>query len=496
MTEAARPEEEGLARVEPDAGALVESLRAFGYDLPTAIADLVDNSIAAVARNVWIDFRWNGAESTISLRDDGKGMTSDELLQAMRLGSRSPTEARAAGDLGRFGLGLKTASFSQARLVGVRTGNGVATAELCWDLDLVHRMKSWVVRKSLPELLSRAAGPRVATPGTVVIWGSLDRLVGSEPAGNQAARDHFYRSANEVSSHLRKTFCDYLRAGELNIHINGNKLKAWDPFLERHIATQSLPVERIPCGPGSVEVSGYVLPHHSKLTDAEYELAAGGADWTSRQGFYVFRNRRLLAAGTWLALGFQKERHHELARIRVDLPNVLDEAWQLDVKKSIATPPPYVRDDLKRIARMVRSIAAHVYKHRGAKLVPNSQSEKTFLWVPYKRHGRSFYKLDRDHPLVASARDACREPSAIYALLRVIEETVPTPLISIREAEEPKSHGAPFEGDSSSEVLKIMRATYNAMIARGQSPADALRRLAHIEPFDRFPELLETFGPE
>lgn len=495
MTRAERPEEEDLARAEPDPGSLAESLRAFGYDLPTAVADLIDNSVAAGARNVWVDFSWNGADSTISIRDDGRGMSPDALLQAMRLGSRSPAEERSANDLGRFGLGLKTASFSQARLVGVRTADGAGTAELCWDLDLVRR-KGWVVRKTLPELLSRAAGPPMKATGTVVVWGSLDRLVGREGAGNEAARDHFYRSADDVSAHLRATFCDYLRTSELNIHINGTRLKAWDPFLERHVATQPLPVERIPCGPGFVEVAGYVLPHHSKLTDAEYELAAGGADWTSRQGFYVFRNRRLLASGTWLGLGFQKERHHELARIRVDIPNVLDEAWQLDVKKSVATPPRNVRDDLKRIARIVRNVAAHVYKHRGAKLVPHSQSEKTFLWVPYKRHGRSFYRLDRDHPLVESARAACREPNAIYALLRVIEETVPTPLISIREAEEPKSHGAPFEGDSSAEVMKIMRATYDAMIARGQSREDALRRLAHIEPFDRFPELLETFGPE
>jgi len=92
-----------------------ESLRAFGYDLPNAIADLVDNSILAEARNIWIDFKCDGENSSICVTDDGNGMSEREMLDSMRPGSRNPLDTRDPKDLGRYGLGLKTASFSQCR---------------------------------------------------------------------------------------------------------------------------------------------------------------------------------------------------------------------------------------------------------------------------------------------------------------------------------------------------------------------------------------------
>ena len=100
----------------PIPSALVNSLRAFGYALDTAVADLIDNSITAHARRIDIRFDWNSGAPRISLTDDGDGMPEIELVAALRLGAINPAELRAADDLGRFGLGLKTASFSQARV--------------------------------------------------------------------------------------------------------------------------------------------------------------------------------------------------------------------------------------------------------------------------------------------------------------------------------------------------------------------------------------------
>src|SRR5262245_16230420 len=107
--------------VAPRAASLLESLRPFGYDLPTAVADLVDNSVTAGGRKIWVDFHWVGSASTIAVTDDGCGMTAEALVSAMRLGSKNPLDVRDKNDLGRFGLGLKTASFSQCRRVTVRT---------------------------------------------------------------------------------------------------------------------------------------------------------------------------------------------------------------------------------------------------------------------------------------------------------------------------------------------------------------------------------------
>jgi hypothetical protein len=116
---------------------MVESLRGFGYSTATAIADIVDNSISAGARNVWITFTYGGSASIISILDDGHGMSAEELLRAMTLGGISPLLQRSATDLGRFGLGLKTASFSQCRCLTVasRRSGHVSTSTRRWDLD-------------------------------------------------------------------------------------------------------------------------------------------------------------------------------------------------------------------------------------------------------------------------------------------------------------------------------------------------------------------------
>ena len=481
----------------PDPAALIESLRAFGYDLPAAIADLIDNSIAAQASKVWVTFSWRGPASTLSIRDNGKGMDNASMQKAIRLGSTSPLEKRKASDMGRFGLGLKTASFSQCRLVAIRSkAAGAAACERCWDLDLVERTHQWYVRTEIPPDLGADAQELTSTKsGTVVIWSRLDRTLGHGESTGTPDQQDFYRLADETSRHLQIIFSDFIRRGELEILVNETPLKGWDPFLEKHPATQEVGVEVLALDQAKVHVAAFVLPHFSKLSSSDYELAAGPDGWLASQGFYVYRNRRLLVAGDWLGLGLRKERHFELARIRVDISNTTDEDWQLDVKKSRAVPPATLRNDLKRIAKIVRQRASEVYKHRGARLIPHTNSEKLFLWVPTRRHGKTFYKLERTHPVLRAVEESCDEPGVFSALLRLLEETMPTALISIGSSEEPAAQAGPFEGVAASEVLKTMVAVYKAMRDFGQTKEDALRRLAHVEPFDRFPELLATFKP-
>src|SRR4051812_18044856 len=148
-TSSVGPEAYDLA--EPFAPAMIESLRAFGYNLPTAIADLLDNSITAGARNIWLNFFWDGAESYLTICDDGQGMTRKELFDAMRPGSRNPLEVRGQGDLGRFGLGLKTASFSQCRRLTVKSKvEGGRASTRCWDLDYVNQTNEWRLLRAIP----------------------------------------------------------------------------------------------------------------------------------------------------------------------------------------------------------------------------------------------------------------------------------------------------------------------------------------------------------
>ena len=360
---------------EPKAEAMIHSLRAFGYDLSTALADLIDNSIAADAKNVWLEFYWNGASSTIATYDDGDGMSDAELLAAMRPGSRSPLAKRDPADLGRYGLGLKTASFSQAKRVTIGAKQGDAAAVRCWDLDYVTQCGGWRLLRQGSETFVHRALPRLSAQasGAVVFWEVMDRIT---PEGTDTSSDkaqaRFYQRAEQVKAHLAMVFHRFLDPREnvgrapLKIWLNGQPVTAWDPFLSNEKATQLLTEEAVPLLGIRLTVKPYVLPHHSKISQETHKRASGVRGWNGQQGFYVYRNRRLLAAGTWLGLGFQQEEHYKLARIQLDIPNHMDAEWEIDVKKSRATPPHAIQQELKRLATATRSKAAAVYRHRGA----------------------------------------------------------------------------------------------------------------------------------
>jgi hypothetical protein len=158
--------------IEPNAPAMIESMRSVGYTAQAAVADLVDNSIAARARNVWATFHWDGVDSFVSITDDGWGMDEGSLTEAMRLGSRSPLEEREPSDMGRFGLGLKTASFSQCRRLTVwtRVSGQAGLSVRCWDLDYVDHAREWrLLKVAPPGPTARYAQLEELDSGTVVV---------------------------------------------------------------------------------------------------------------------------------------------------------------------------------------------------------------------------------------------------------------------------------------------------------------------------------------
>lgn len=164
--------------------------------------------------------------------------------------------------------------------------------------------------------------------------------------------------------------------------------------------------------------------------------------------------------------------------------------------KSRARPPEKLRRELARIGERTRSVAKRVYSHRGAKLLPAAGQERVFLWEQTAKHNQVFYRLNRDHPLVKQVRLACSDAPKLSALLRLIEETIPVPLIMTTDREMPDRTVGPFETTKDSEVLEVMRQVFASLKASGLSQNDALLRVAHIEPFGRFPELLQSLREE
>jgi hypothetical protein len=480
--------------VGPTADCLVESLRAFSYELPTAIADLVDNSITAGARRIWIDFSWAGAESVITVTDDGAGMPEQGLVSAMRLGSKSPLAVREPRDLGRFGLGLKTASFSQCRCLTVRSRvNGGGEATRRWDLDHVVRCNEWqLLRGSQPSADPHFARLAEMDSGTAVVWQRLDRLVAGQRTDSDRAQQLFLGRASRVCEHLAMVFHGLMKGpGAVRLMVNGRPLEPWDPFLQDDPASQTFPATQLRLRGSLVDVRPFVLPHHSKMPADKFAAAAGPNGWNAHQGFYVYRTGRLLVAGDWLGF-WPKEEHYKLARIKVEFPNDVDHDWSIDVTKSRALPPPSLRDELRVIGERARSLAKRVYTFRGAVLTPRSDQDRVFLWEPAIKHGGTAYRLNREHPLVKQAISLAADRGPLTALLRLIEETIPTALISIQNTESPTSLKGPFEGASEAHVREVMTQALRALTDAGHSRVEAVDRLRTIWPFELFPALLAT----
>lgn len=485
--------------VAPQPSALIESLRAFGYTTQTAIADIVDNSITAGARNIWIDFNWEGSDSTLSISDDGTGMTEAELIQAMRPGSRSPLEERGRGDLGRFGLGLKTASFSQCRRTSVISFTDKSGAVgWCWDLDVVGRTSEW---RLLPvDHSGRSMADRLASSksGTVVLWEKLDRILGSddEDEGEDEAHRRFLHLARTVREHISATYHRFMTGRRaVTFRVNGSPVEPWDPYVTGMAGLQRLEPELLPFHGEVIKIQPYVLPHRSRFTDDEFSRAGLNGRWNDLQGFYVYRSDRLLVAGDYLGLPFQKEEHYKLVRIAVDLPNTLDEHWQIDVRKSMANPPGSLRRDLARIAKTTRSKAVEVYRHRGKTLTRSGSQGIEQTWAERIRANKITYHLNRSHPLLAdflgSLTAAQRRQAAL--VLKLIEETVPVALIAINSSERDEEPTQPYEGDEAA-LRKAARAVYEGFLSRGLKPLDALERLGATYPFNTFPEIIATIA--
>lgn len=487
----AAPEQEVYEIVEPYAPAMIESLRAVGYDLSTAIADLVDNSLSAGATEIDVIFFWNGDASTIAVIDNGSGMSEEKLTEAMRIGA-DPTMPREPNDLGRFGLGLKTASFSQCRrfVVSAKT-DGTDFRTRCWDLDYVRSTREWRVLHN-GSTKSMEFSALIGISGTAVVWEHLDRLVSGTTTESAHDRDVFNSRIEEVERHLSMVFHRFLeRSRAVKLRVNGNPVKPWNPFLPSHPATQHPEPQILPIRGEMVVVDAYILPHHSKLTPLEYAEAGGPYGWVEHQGFYIYRNNRLLLYGDWLGLGVKKEEHYKLARISVNLPNTLDDLWGIDIKKSTARVPVQLKEPLARIGRATRERAVEIYRHRGSVVGRAHAEDNTFVWQQKVSHGKIFYRINRQHPLIRGIlSDEHPDPGALNASLRLIEESVPVPLIILNKAQKPEGESLPFEQAESGEVYELAIQIYQALVHTGVSREDAINRLYTMEPFNRLSEFI------
>jgi hypothetical protein len=367
----------------PSARRLMHSLRDIGYDLPAAVADLVDNSIDAQATNVGIRIGRQGADSFIRVADDGIGMTARELDEAMRYGSDRTYTGRA---LGRFGLGLKTASLSQCRrlTVATRTTRRGRIEIRRWDLDDVAHHDTWRLERRTPrECEPELLDPLTGTSGTVVMWESLDRVLGYRRPNGTAAMAALEAAADRITEHLEMVFHRFL-AGQarhrrrVRIRVDDTALTAWDPFARSEPRTQALQRQTIRLAhegrTHAVLVRPYVLPAQIQFTSPEAHIrAAGPGRWNRQQGLYIYRADRLIQSGGWNRVRTMDE-HSKLARIAVDVPPGADAAFGVNVSKMRVTLPSDVRRELAAIASGVVARAQDAYRQRVRLVSPEPTS--------------------------------------------------------------------------------------------------------------------------
>lgn len=414
-----------LLEVLPDPVSLIESMRAVGYTVEAAVADIVDNSISADAKNISIEYDASD-NPYVAILDDGDGMTPAGLTEAMRHG-RNPSDPRDPKDLGRFGLGLKTASLSQCRrLTVVSKKNGVTSART-WDLDVVQKTEKWViVIPSESEINDLPLSRRLEkyASGTLVVWQQLDRLI----AGSSRPQAEMTLKFHAMENHLALVFHRFKQKEGSNlpisIELNGRLLPFRDPFLKSNNFRQPLEGQTIKHEKGSVLVTPYVLPPISHLSPDEIELTGGMDGLKNSQGFYIYRARRLVIWGTWFRL-VPKEEFYKLTRVQVDIPNSFDELWSLDIKKSAAFPPDIIRTRLKEITPHFVNKSKQTVTYRGRQ---NTPLERKPVWIRSEPHHNAFhYSINREHPILASISSALddKELKNFSFLLSLLESTIP-----------------------------------------------------------------------
>lgn len=434
--------------VNPNVSNFITALRDIGYSLEIALADILDNSISAKAKNIKIYCR-NKEKLKFEILDNGIGMSEIELIEAMRLGSKNPLDNRNKTDLGRFGLGLKTASFSQCKKLTVFTKKDGIISNRQWDLNYIEEKNEWRLI-NLKEFYDYELVQELdkLKSGTLVIWEEVDRINPKDLSENIV----------KLREHLSLVFHKFLEKKTFKISINESELKGFDPFNLNHPATQELPKEEIKIGKDKIIIQPFILPHHSKVTQQEYNTYATSEGYLKAQGFYLYRANRLLIHGTWFGLHKVSDAH-KLVRIKIDIPNNNDVDWGIDVKKSTAKPADYIKENLKRTVSQISVLGSRPYTGRGRK-IEDTKTEK-FWNLIHETNKTISFRLNYNNKVYQALIDNLNEKQKETLLLYLNQIQEFLPLDSILSQLQQNPHDVVqkrnYSNDEKNELLEKLK---------------------------------------
>lgn len=415
----------------PKADNLMGSMRSMGYNFESAIADVVDNSISANCSVIQLFFPTRPEECYVEILDDGIGMTREELINGMRYGSRASEDARSEDDLGRFGLGLKAASLSQCRKLTVvsKLRGSKTLSAFQWDYNYILEHGDWYML----ELTAMEIGmiPNIEKlqsleGGTLVLWEDFDII---EKSSNGQVYHTLCEYKEKINRHIGLIFHRFINGTDtrkVQIVLNHNRISALDPFLERKSTSRkefqlelndSDGVERY------IKVRPFILPFLKDLDPKDIEKLGGAENLRTKQGFYIYRNHRLIIWGTWF--GLQRSELTKNARILVDIPNTLDDIWSIDIRKQQATIPKSIQNRLKRAVAdvMETSVRQHVYRGR----LDNGDNIER-LWNRMKgREDAYYYEINRESLPYKFLKEKISEEAMEYVdmYIQELERNIP-----------------------------------------------------------------------
>ena len=394
----------------PRPKAHIKTLMKIGYDFCTAMADIIDNSVSATSSCIKIFYPPGMADPYLTIVDDGHGMTDDELIHSMVIGCKDPSADRKADDLGRFGSGMKTASFSQARKLTVlsKTLNSEITGAR-WDIDRIINEDSWCLErldKKDIALLEHDGMVHLEEQGTQIIWQNLTCCQNDSHSLNYDSQ--MASLLTTADKHIGLHFHKFMKGAEkLNFYINNKPIECTDPFMSSSSGYQEGRSEKFRCKGGYIEIKTHVLPSFNRMGRLEIGALGGAAEIAQKQGLYIYRNKRLINAGGWLDLS----KHHQLsalARVEINIPSALDDEWATDVKKATLQLPPRVKRDLKKYLSdpIVRSRKVHTTRGKSTEANPfwkvcNNEDEKT---LSYEVHPDNQNLIDLVNALPSNLR--------------------------------------------------------------------------------------------
>ncbi|WP_228371085.1 ATP-binding protein [Shewanella piezotolerans] len=427
----------------PKADFLIKSIAEQGYTLEAAIADLIDNSVTANSNVIQVLIDSDIEPFQLFLADNGDGMSIDELIHNMQFPSSSPEGERAQLDLGRFGLGMKAASFSQTRKFTVlsRKQGEEDYYGLTWDVDHLVKTKKWeIVVNNQAEIdqlvsefnkLNNEFNGQVSefSPNTIVIWSGLYKFEKYLKEHNRKKALH-REIVQNTTEHLGIVFHRFLENPEdpLTIRVNNSHIRSFNPFPEIKQSLRKLEFRQKDFGNDNIKLEGFILPSYS-IKDSQQPDNA----WTTpnkslldMEGVYIYRANRLIIYGGWNGL-IRKAPRIQLARLRVDIGNKADHLLHLNVAKSQVMIP---HDLIKAFKGYVEALTAEAEKefyNRGIKKFDHNTSDKEakFLRKIHSNKG-PLLEMNYEFPLLNDLVDSCdsKQKAKLNLLVRMINTTI------------------------------------------------------------------------